>query len=282
MKNLTEKALIVNLRISTWTARKYDRKVTDEVNQTHNATDAGRFNKILVAKESLKAIQEITTKARTFHYENTLPWGDNGERLLSTLNYLDYQRKISEIKNEFDIEVNKLVLSYPTMIEQAKKDLNGLFNESDYPTNIAAKFNIKTTFVPIPETQDFRVDLSEVEIGSLKRSLEHEMSERFVTAQNDIYKRVIDHLKNMQERLSTKDAVFRDSLFQNVLNLIEVLPLLNITNDAGINEMHADLQKLYTAPDNVRKSVTLRDEKAKQVEEMLNKFTGAYSQPIAA
>lgn len=67
MKNLAEKALLVTLNISQWSARKYDRKVTEEVNDTHQAKDAGRFNKLLIDKTHLDEIQKIVNEARHFH-----------------------------------------------------------------------------------------------------------------------------------------------------------------------------------------------------------------------
>ncbi len=102
MKNLTDKAILVNVQISQWTARKFDNKVTSEVNKKHKTKDAGRFNKILIGVEHLKEISQIANKARTYHYDNTTPWSDSGERLLSNLNYFDYIQNISALQDEFD------------------------------------------------------------------------------------------------------------------------------------------------------------------------------------
>jgi hypothetical protein len=277
MKNLTEKALLVNLRISQWTARKYDNKATQEVNKNHNSKDAGRFNKMLIAKEGLQEINKVVTKARTFHYDNTLPWSDNGERLLPVLNYFEYVGKIGELKSEFETVVNKFVASYPAMIEQAKIDLNGLFNEKDYPTAIQEKFLIKTVWGQISEAADIRVNVSDKELETIKKSIESEFSERLACAQRDIYTRVIDQLKHMHERLTTKeegnkDAAFKNSLFDNVLDLVELLPRLNVTNDLFVTELCFELKSLYTDPQSVRESKTLRANKAKEVEAMLSKI----------
>ena len=39
---ITEKAMLAGVKISMWSARKLDRKVTDETNRAHNANaDAG-------------------------------------------------------------------------------------------------------------------------------------------------------------------------------------------------------------------------------------------------
>jgi len=272
MKNLTEKAILVNVNISQWTARKYDNKVTSEVNKKHKTKDAGRFNKILIGAEHLKSINQIAGKIRTFHYENTLPWSDTGERLLTSMNYFKYIEELSQLKNSFETEVDKFVKEYPSMIVEAKANLNGLFNEKEYPKNVGERFTVKSSFMPIPVADDIRINVSDKEVSKIKEQVAAEVSERFATAQRDVYARVKDQLEKMNERLSDKDGIFRDSLFQNCLALVDLLPRLNVAEDKTITELCADLKSLYCDPEQVRTDVKLRKQKVKEVDAMLAKI----------
>lgn len=271
---LTDKALLVTLSICQWSARKYDKKATDEVNTAHGATDAGRFNKALVSRDHLQEIGKIANEARTFHYDNTLPWGDNGERLLPASNYFEYTQALARYKNQFDGLVREFSKSYPLMIDEARRRLNGLFNVNDYPSNVADKFDVKTTFMPVPDSSDFRLTLNSQEVESLRERIEKEVNSRFAQAQRDIYARVADQLKRMHERLSVSDGVFRNSLFENLRELCDLLPRLNIAQDARITALTQELQQVYTDPDAVRKDTRLRAEKAAQVENILGRMTG--------
>jgi len=85
MSNLNEKAMLVKLSVSQWTARKYDKKVSQEINDQYSAHDAGRYNKVLIAQEEIKKISKVASQARSFHYFNTLPWDDNGSRILPSV-----------------------------------------------------------------------------------------------------------------------------------------------------------------------------------------------------
>ena len=81
--DITEKAMLASLHIRQWAARKHDKAVSREVNTHYGSqADAGRFNKVLATKEALKEIQTVVSAARGFHLEQTLPWGERGERLL--------------------------------------------------------------------------------------------------------------------------------------------------------------------------------------------------------
>lgn len=275
--SIKNNSIVVSLSVSQWTARKLDKKITDEVNSQHNATnDAGRYNKLLVAKEFTEAVQKVANKARVFHYENTLCWGDNNERLLPSKNYFTYINEINKLKGEFQSAVAVFLSNYDNVIEDAKRRLNGMFREQDYPTRseIEEKFGFKTTFMPVPDN-DFRVQLSTDEVDKLRESLQAEITDRLTQAVDGIWDRIKEQLKAMKDRLSDEKSIFRDSLFENLKELIDLLPKLNVTNDINIAKVCNEMQKLVVAPDAVRNNTTLRNQKATEVNDILNKF-GAY------
>lgn len=270
---LQTKALTVNLEINQWSARKHDKKITKEVEDTHNATDAGRYNKLLIAKEAIQKIQKAGGAARLFHYENTLPWSNNGDRLLPSANYFAYVTEMNRLKSEFEKEVVYFLVNYSDVVEDAKIRLKGMFNSADYPSEaeIKSRFGFKTEFMPLPDT-DFRLNLSQTEINNLTLSVENSMKDRINKAVSDTWKRIKEQLEHMKERLSTTDAKFHDTLFSNLADLIELLPKLNVTNDSAINEICDQMQTLLVNPESVRTNSNLRADKANEVERLLSKF----------
>lgn len=273
MDTLQEQSILVSLSISKWTARKHDKKITDEVKQQHNASDdAGRYNKMLAAKSDLEEIQKIEGEARNFHYDNTLPWGEN-ERLLSAANYFNYLTEMGKLKSKFEIAKNDFIQKYPSIILEARIRLNGMFNEKDYPKaeSIGDKFDFNFKFFPTPDT-DFRVKLKDDEVQRLKAHFETEVTNRLAEAVKDIWTRIKDQLIAMRDRLSQKDAIFRDSLFDNLKELVGLIPKLNVTGDADIQAACDEMVKLIADPDAVRKNSNLRNQKAEEVQDVLNKF----------
>jgi hypothetical protein len=60
-QDLHTRAMLVSLRISAWSARKYDKKISLEVAANHGASaDAGRYNKYLMPADatSYKALEK--------------------------------------------------------------------------------------------------------------------------------------------------------------------------------------------------------------------------------
>ncbi len=276
MTTIQDKALIVSLKISMWTARKFDRKITKEVEDSHNATGAGRFNKCLIAEDELKKVSKVANAIRTFHYENTLAWSDDGSRLLPSANFLTYTQELAVLTSQFDQVVKTFIMEYPSMIEEARYRLNGMFNAAEYPTDIASKFEAKAKFFPVPDAEDFRVSLSADEIAGLKNDLQVEINSRVAAATTDIWDRIKSALSSMVSRLGDKDAIFRDSLVNNIQDLIGLLPKLNLSNDPAINNTVKEMERLLVSPEALRTNTLLRQKTADEAQAILSKMQGYF------
>lgn len=272
--SLKEKVMIVNLSISQWTARKHDKKITREVEQSHNAKDSGRFNKILIATEALKNIQKVAGQARTFHYFNTLPWGDNGDRILSSKNYFNYVGEMSKIKTEFNSCVQDFISQYPTYKEDARIRLNGMFDEADYPSVglIKEKFSIAFSFMPIPDAEDMRIQIQEEEVTKIRQEVQLQLDFRVDNSINEILKRCRSVVSHMSEKLLDPEAVFRDSLVTNISTLIDVIPLLNFNDDGHVKEVVRMLKPLCVDPEDLRQDTVFRREVGLRAANILNKI----------
>ncbi len=275
MKNLSEKALLVNLTISQWTGKKYDKKVSKQIERDHNAHNAGKFNKTLIAEDELKKIQSISNTARSFLRDNTLPWGDNGDRLLPSTNYFEFISIYRKHKDYFNLAVNNFIQQYPSLKAEAKRRLNGMYQETDYPPThvMKSKFNIDISFMPISDMKDFRLEIDDTEVQNLKSQIELEINNRILQTTNDMWLRIKETVGHMVEKLSEKDPIFRDTLIENIRDLIEILPRLNFTNDQNITKAIQSMKDLLVAPDSLRNNVQLRNQKAREAKAILDKVS---------
>ncbi|TCU34100.1 hypothetical protein [Rhizobium azibense] len=273
MSVLSEKAMLSHVRVSAWTARRIDRKVTDEVNESHGAAnDAGRYNKLLVNKEALAPIQSAISAARTFHYSRTLPWQDDGARLLPAAAYLDYTARLRGIRADFDNAVDEFIKGYSKHVEDAKKRLGDLFKPEDYPgeAEIRARFDFKTIINPVPAAEDFRVAVGDAQAEIIRAEIEERAKEQLQEAVRDVYRRVSEVCERMVEKLRNyipgndnvkAQGIFRDSLVENVRDLALVLPALNITSDPRLSEIAERMRRELVRhdADTLRENEDLRE-----------------------
>ena len=287
MSVLAQKAMLSHVRLSAWSARRIDRKATEEVNEKNNAAnDAGRYNKLLVDSKALAGIQAAISAARAFHYSRTLPWQDDGARLLPAAAYVDYTARLRAIRADFEKAVDDFLSDYPNHVEAARKRLGNLFRPEDYPSadEIRRRFGFDTIINPVPSGDDFRVTLGDAQAELIRAEIEERAQQQLQEAMRDVYRRVSDVCERMVDRLrkytpgndnERASGIFRDSLVENVRDLAAVLPALNITADPKLNEIAERMRRELTQhnADDLRESETLRESVADAAESILSEVS---------
>lgn len=248
---LGEKAMLVRLSIGQWSARKFDRQITREIAQQYRTEqDAGRYNKALISMEMVKAIQKAAGAARTYHYARTLPWTDEGQRILPAAMFMDYRQTMKSLEAAFWEPVKRLVYHYPGLKLEAKRRLNGMYREEDYPPadQIESKYSFQIEISPLPTSADFRVDIQGAEIEAIKSGLEARLEEAQAEAMREVWNRLHSAVEHMAERLTGTDPMtgkpklFRDSLVRNLIELVDILPAMNMTGDPELEAMRKEVE----------------------------------------
>lgn len=276
MKTFNEKAILINVKISLWTARKYDRKATSEIEATHHTNNAGRFNKLLIESETLKDIQKISGQIRNFIYDKTLTWDDNGTRILPSENYLPFVSELGKLKEKFSYLSKEFVKEYDKARENSKIRLNGLFNEKDYPPAIEVenKFNILVSAQPVPTTNNFYLDMEKEAVEDIKKEMEDSFENKKRNTTSEIIERIKSVLNAAYFKLSEKASIFRDSLIYNIEELTNLVPSFNIMLDDEIeciNEKIINTVLIYE-PDELRKDEGKRKEIANSINKILKQI----------
>lgn len=243
--SLQDSTMLVTLNIKGWSANKKDKKATAEVHSNHNATDAGIFRKHLIDPKALKNVVAAASEARSSHYANTLPWGDNGYRILTSAGYDHYARQMRILKEAYMFQVDNFLRDYPNQIENAKTNLNGLFDISEYPEIdvLRAKFSLKTQIMPLPDANDFRITLAQEDLDVIKKDLTKQIQETMLNAQRDLWIRLHDAVIRVHETLKDPKRRWVKSTFEKFTDLADTIQRLNFSEDA---ELEALAQKAKT------------------------------------
>lgn len=275
--NLSDRALLVQLSISQWTARKYDKKVTNEVASAHGTTSAaGRYNKsLLPMNDLLDRVHKKTTFIRTKFYENTLPWGMEGTQMLPTSNYLQFVNEFRKEKGEWQSLVNDFVSNYDQLRLDAKRLLGSLYDDADYPDQhvLADKFKIDMAVFPVPST-DFRVSIASEELSRIQQDVERRVADAQATAMKEVWDRLYDRVKHMAEKLADPKAIFRDTMVENTKELCALLPRLNFMDDPNLEQLRQQVETtLLKHPDALRNDPDLRRDTAAEAKAIMDKMS---------
>lgn len=274
---LGERAMLISLNMSSWTARRHDKKISKEVADKHGATrDPGTYNKALIAKGALERVSKAISAARSFHYANSLPWLDDGWRVLPAGNFIEYSSKMRALEEDYWAAVRAFIENYPSVVEEAREQLNGMFDQADYPVDITGKFGFVRRKAPLPDQQDFRVELGAEAVAAIRQEIEAYTMDAVREATRDLWQRAFDVVSRMAERLrlySVEDDgkvenPFRDTLVENVRDIASLLPRLNFTNDEGLAKLAEVINRDLTGidPQTLRENEVMRSAVAKSAE----------------
>jgi hypothetical protein len=269
---LTERSLLVSLSIREWTGRRRDREVTARV-----ALDHGAGKKALVPKRFLADIAQVRTEARTLHHKLTLPWFDEGLRILPVDLHLAYMERFRDLRARFDRAVSAFLGAYDAAKAAARVELGSLFRDADYPSSVRLRkaFDFEVNPQPLPTGHDWRIDLPEDTVRKIRLELEARLEEAHRLGLADLYRRLSAVVSRMATTLAQPDKIFRDSLVKNVKDLCQLLPALNVAGDSDLASLASDIERRLASlnPDDLRSSPAGRQAAAVDASALLDSIT---------
>jgi hypothetical protein len=272
--SLANKAMLVDLHLSRWSGYKIDAKASNKLVMDASAqTGSAVVSKRLVPKEAFADIVTTCNALRAHMVKHTLPWSDNGQRIMTRNIFEIFMTGYGELERQFNAAVKEFVeVKYPQARDQASFRLGDLFVEKDYPTldQLQEKFRVDLDIDGITEPEDFRVALPEQELNKLKESIEASLSRRLSSAMQDVWLRVAGLLEHYIDKVGNDEAIFRDSTVNNLVDLMNILPGLNVTGDPKLREIRRRIMETIGSyqPDDLRKQDDLRAAAAREAKEI--------------
>jgi hypothetical protein len=281
--SIASSAVLVELNISVWPANKVDREMTNTVNEAASAVrDASQTRKNLFAGTSLrKDIEKLAARIRLYHNQHTMPWADKGQRLLPTKLFMEYKQTMNNYEAQFNQMCNNFFIAYPQLVQEAQTHLGTMYRASDYPdiADVQLKFGFRMAIDPIPESGDFRLDISAQDLDEMKAQYEAKFDERLAEAMRTPWERLHTVLTSMSEKLKDEDGVestkrYHDSLVTNAQDLCGLLDKMNITNDPKLEEARKQLELTMLGADieTIKESSHVRETMKNKVDAILQKF----------
>jgi hypothetical protein len=213
--------MLAAVHISIWTAVKHDRRVSQEVAAQHGApVTSGRYNKQLLRDAAkLDELRTLAGQIRQHFHKVTLPWSDEGYRVLPAHFFFDLSTEMRVFEQAFETLVEEFLDICPSYVEQVRPALNGLFREEDYPavTKLRQKFGLKLEVLPVPSGDDFRVSMSAEERARVAREIDENVRRSLQKGTEDLWNRLKAVVGHMAERLQEPGTRFHTSMVSNVV-----------------------------------------------------------------
>lgn len=243
---LSSRAMLADFSTSVWDGRKKNKAVADEITSSkHAEKDAGAWWTRVLPRRTVKPIWAAVNNGRRIHATFTLPWSNDGARILPAEMFMKYTEQMRRAEERFEDAVQDFVREYPDILAGARKRLGDLFDKDAYPSpaEVRGKFKWEVEIMPIPSSNDFRVELGDRQVASIRKGIEAQVNERMKAATSDLWERLHKVVAKAAESLGEPDKVFKDSLIGNVKEICQILPALNVTGDTKLEKIRGEVEK---------------------------------------
>lgn len=291
---LTDKAMLVALNVTGWSASAQDKDAAAEVAENHQADpEVGRYTKRLLPKEAMQEVNALGREIRASHEDLTLPWTERLYRLLPVASYEKYQEVIDQLAEERVQARSRLIANLPDYIARAKQELGDLFEPGLYPSPEQLKelIAVERSFMPIPDGNHFVADLAQAEVDKIRRQIDRQNEARLESAMSHLYQQLGRQIGQCLKQLTPPEGeerspAVRAASLENLRKLSRLIPAKNLTDDPELNRVCKELQAALEGVDakNLQPSsreydAAARDKLSAQLEAMNRRFAGAYGDP---
>jgi hypothetical protein len=282
--SISERAVLVQLNISTWGTERLDKSQTERINVLNNAdAKAGKVHKDLMCGTTLaKDIDLHVGRSRLWNNQNTMPWQDRGARLLPTSLFLSYKDEMNSRETNFETMVNRFVPNYAAAKQTARNYLGSMYREEDYPdvNDIASKYKWTLSVSPIPSSGHFCLDVPAEDLENVRKSCDDFVEQKVAEAMRKPWEDLHNMLTGMSGKLQEVDELngtpkrFHETFVTNALDLCKLLNHMNITNDPQLDKARQQLELVLagTDVDDIKENEFVRSDMKKRVDNILNQF----------
>jgi hypothetical protein len=283
--SITKECMIVNLSIGRWYGFARDSDLGRSVALTHHADeDATNVNKRLMPSKVLRDVNSTLTAIRNHFHKNTLPWHDAGGRLLTRKLFATFIEEHEALVKKAEVAIEKFITAdYPTERDRAEFRMGDVFKSEDYPSQaeLRTMYRVRLDFEPVGDASDFRVEMDQKHADSVRQSIERNVNNRIQTAMREVWDRLAKTLRHFHDRMADEDARFKRATIDNLREIIDVLPALNVLDDPDLESIRIDIMNHLSDLDPVelRDNEEMRREvsgEAKRIMDTMDGFMAAF------
>lgn len=199
--------------------------------------------------------QQTAGEMYAYHIKASLPFGDDGGRLVPNTGYITYVSKMQGYISQLDQLKNQIVSSWASLVSQDVQTRNARLiaqgkaataSPNDYPTasQIEARLYVQWFPEPVVTSNDFRFTLPQ----ELKDSLDAQISAYVEEAGRELYVRMLAPVSAFVQKLASfgdgEGKRWHDSFVDNLNALSKELAPLNINNDPQVTALLSQIDAI--------------------------------------
>lgn len=244
MPKLEESTIVVHLNLRVPTSLKRLPRIERSIAEMSAAASGRvRASKRILDSPVIARGRSLINALRAEHYALTLPWQQDGRRLLPLRFHAQHTELVSHAQDELGRIREAIRGQYENLIEHDKATLGTLFHAGDYPSaeRLAGLFRIECQSEPLSDTGDLRIALPAEEIERLRVQIEQQREVALAEATENLWRQLEEAIGRLSASLSDPRAKLYSATLRNLLDLCSRLDGLNVAGDRKLAEIQGQL-----------------------------------------
>lgn len=243
------RALLVRYRPTVWQATARDPEAT----KAAGLEASGSYvMKRLVDK---RLVNDIVAEAKSIRRDieaATLPWSEEGERLLPAKGLDEFRALLAALSDRYDKVVDLFVADYERAVQSQRKKLGSLYNADDYPaiSDVRGRFGLRVQYLPLPTGKEFdAIELPKRVRDELRRGTA-QMADAAVRAAERYYMdRLKDVADKIQDQIANQKTKLRRGSYDYMKQLVDAADTMNILENRKLTKAAGLLRESVTDVD---------------------------------
>lgn len=283
------KAIIYSLKIGMPSDRRSDKKesmiLAEQRKAAHNVVTVSKS--YFGEEPTYKAIRNVYAETRAFLKANSLPWGDNKQRIVLKSKWASFENGINELEAKWKDALKKFYDDYDNIKYRAQHSgrMSDLYNEEDFPSldTLKKAFLWESAGASIPDVNDFRVGLSADEEERFRILCENNYKKQIestIEASLEKVQATVSHLRDKMGSYGVDEngkvvGKFRNATVEAVEEVLDFVKAYNITNNPELDKICEEMKALVSyTPESLREDPALREEVYEAATNILHRVEG--------
>lgn len=256
------------------TQRKLSDLQTKQAADTfHAATDLVTASKRLIDTKNAtyRTLTAIKSQASSYWRSMTLPYPQEGIRLIKQSDVAAFEDKMREFKEQLAAAASNLQLEYESLKEAAREKLGDLFNPLDYPPTLEGVFEIKWEYPPV-EPPNYLMTFNPELYSQEQSRVQQRFEAAVVMAENAFAEQLQEMISHLIERLTDEPdgtkKTFKASAIENFKEFYENFRRMNVRSNAQLENLIQQANDIVSGVDvtALRKNNDLRQNLSNQMQ----------------
>lgn len=152
---------------------------------------------------------------------------------------------------------------------------------------LRSRFSFETKVLPLPDADDFKVSIGDQDRERIRRQIAESILASRRVGTRELWQRLYNVVSHMSARMTEYNIAadgnkprLYDSMIANIVEIMDVLPKLNIAGDTEFERSAGEIRKpLVLDPQELRKSETMRSDAAKAAADTTQRMAASVGVP---